>query len=110
RGRIDYTLRVQAAGGSQPVAVALIEAKKEALHPAHGLDQGKAYARAKRMNVPFVFSSNGHLFVEFDRSTGLTGEPRPMTEFPTPDELRRRYETAVGFGLDDEAARPLLVP
>lgn len=110
RGRVDYVLRVKAAGGPQPVAVALIEAKKEALHPAHGLDQGKAYSRAKRMNVPFVFSSNGHLFVEYDRTTGMTSEPRPMAAFPTPDALRARYEAAVGFGLDEEAARPLLVP
>ena len=34
--------------------------------------------------MPFVFSSNGHLFVEFDRFTGLTSAPRPLAEFPTP--------------------------
>ena len=34
----------------------------------HGLDQGKAYAHSKRLNVPFVFSSNGHLFVEYDQA------------------------------------------
>jgi type I restriction enzyme R subunit len=42
--------------------------------------------------VQFVFSSNGHLFVEFDRSTGLTSAPRPLAEFPRPEELRARYE------------------
>ena len=110
RGRADYVLRVKAEGGPQPVAVALIEAKKDTLPPTHGLDQGKAYARAKRMNVPFVFSSNGHQFVEYDRTTGVTGEARPMAEFPGPDALRARYEEAVGFGLDDAVAKPLLVP
>jgi hypothetical protein len=88
RGRVDYTLRVQVNPGTQPVAVALIEAKREGLPPGHGLDQGKGYAACKRLNVPFVFSSNGHLFVEFNRFTGLSSAPRPLLEFPTPAELR----------------------
>ena len=77
RGRIDYVLRVRVNPSTQPVAVALLEAKKESLPPGHGLDQAKGYARASRHNVPFVFSSNGHLFVEFDRSTGFTSAPKP---------------------------------
>lgn len=110
KGRTDYTLRVRVKFDTQPVALALIEAKKEDLHPGHGLDQGKGYASAKRMNVPFVFSSNGHLFVEYDRFTGLTSSPRPLAEFPGPDELRRRYEEHMGFSLEDEAAKALLSP
>ncbi|MCG6536257.1 MAG: DEAD/DEAH box helicase family protein, partial [Syntrophales bacterium LBB04] len=74
------------------------------------LGQGKAYAHSKRLNVPFVFSSNGLQFVEYDRFTGLTAAPRPMTEFPSPDEIRQRYEKGMGFLLDDEAAKPLLEP
>ncbi|MFQ4139497.1 DEAD/DEAH box helicase family protein [Nodosilinea sp. PGN35] len=31
-----------------------------------------------------------------------------MSAFPTPNELRQRYETMMGFSLDDEAAKPLL--
>ncbi|HKI31846.1 MAG TPA: DEAD/DEAH box helicase family protein [Gemmataceae bacterium] len=110
RGKIDYTLRIKVNPDTQPVAVALIEAKKEALPPGHGLDQAKGYATCKRLNVPFVFSSNGHLFVEFDRFSGLTSEPRPLAEFPTPADLRARYEEAMGFRLDAAAARPLLQP
>ena len=72
RGQVDYTLRVKVATDAQPVAVALIEAKKSSLPAGHGLDQGKAYAHSKRLNVPFVFSSNGYQFVEYDRFTGLT--------------------------------------
>ena len=93
---------------AQPVAVALIEAKREGLPPGHGMEQGKAYADAKRLNVPFVFSSNGHLFVEYDRFTGITSPPRPMSEFPTPEQLRARYEQHMGFSLESPAARPLL--
>src|SRR5205085_2731083 len=40
--------------------------------------------------------------------TDLTTAPRPLTGFPTPDELRARYESCKGFRLDSEAARPLL--
>ncbi|MBF6591813.1 MAG: DEAD/DEAH box helicase family protein [Ktedonobacterales bacterium] len=107
-GRVDYTLRVRVNAETQPVAVALIEAKAEHLSPAHGLEQGKAYATCKRLNVPFIFASNGHQYVEYDRSTGLTSNPRPLGDFPTPDLLRARYEAAVGFRLTDDAARPLL--
>ena len=107
-GRTDYTLRIQVNPETQPVAVALLEAKKESLPPGHGLDQAKGYLECGRHNVQFVFSSNGHQFVEFDRSTGMTTPPRPMTEFPTPAELRTRYEQIMGFSLESPAAKPLL--
>jgi type I restriction enzyme R subunit len=108
KGRLDYTLRVRLNPEAQPVAVALLEAKKNTLPPGHGLDQGKGYARASLHNVQFVFSSNGYQFVEFDRSTGLTSRPKPLTLFPTPAELRERYERIVGFPIDAAAAKPLL--
>lgn len=41
RGRVDYTLRVRVGMDTQPVAVAVLEAKAEHLHPTHGLEQGK---------------------------------------------------------------------
>lgn len=106
-GRTDYTLRIRLNPETQPVAVALLEAKKDTLPPGHGLDQAKGYASAARHNVPFVFSSNGYLFVEFDRSTGQTSAPRPLSAFPTPDELRGRYEAIMKFSLEAAAARPL---
>lgn len=110
RGHVDYTLRLKPTNDVQSVAVALIEAKKASLPPGHGLDQGKAYAHSKRLNVPFVFSSNGYQFVEYDNFTGQTSAPRPMAEFPSPDALRVRYEQGMGFALDDDAAKPLLTP
>ncbi len=111
QGRIDYTLRVRVNSDTQPVALALIEAKSEQYSPGHGLQQGKEYAAAtKRLNVQFVFSTNGHQVVEYDRITGETTEPYPLSKFPTPDDLRQRYENAQGFSLDDDEAKPLLVP
>ena len=108
KGRVDYTLRVKVNPETQPITLALIEAKAENFPPTHGLEQGKAYAASKRLNVPFVFSSNGHLFVEFDRLTGKTTRPLPLSEFPTPEVLRERYETSMEFKLTDNAAAPLL--
>jgi type I restriction enzyme R subunit len=110
RGKIDYALRVKVNVNTQPVALSLIEAKKESLPAGHGLDQAKGYAECKRLNVKFVFSSNGHQFVEFDCFTGLTSMPRPIAEFPTPDELRTRYERGMGFTLESPVARALLQP
>jgi type I restriction enzyme R subunit len=107
-GRSDYTLRIKVGSNAQALAVAVIEAKAEHLPPTHGMEQAKDYAR--RLNVPFVIASNGHLFVEYDNFTGLTTSPRPIAEFPTPADLRSRYEQAKGFSLDDEAAKPLLMP
>ncbi len=106
-GRVDYVLRAELNASSAPVTIALIEAKAEHLPPGHGLEQARAYAR--RMNVAFVYSSNGHQFVEYDDLTGLTSAPRPLAEFPTPKELKRRYEQRMGFDLEDDEAAPLLV-
>src|SRR5262245_14213873 len=74
RGRIDYLLRVKVTADSQPVAVALIEAKAEHLPPEHGLEQAKVYAASKRVNVPFVISTNGHQFVLYDNFTSTTSK------------------------------------
>lgn len=110
KGRTDYTLRIKVTPDAQPVAVAIIEAKAENLAPNHGLEQAKLYAACKRLDVPFVFSSNGHMFVEYDRLTGLTSQPRHLPgDFPTPADLQARYEKAMGFRLSDPLARPLLV-
>ena len=110
RGRMDYVLRLVVADGQQPVAVALIEAKPEDYAPTHGLEQAKAYANGQLHNLQFVYATNGHLFVEYDRKTGLTSAPRPLSEFPTPADLRRRYEADQGFSLDSTIAKPLLTP
>ena len=110
-GKADYTLRVKISPTAQPVAVAVIEAKPESQPSTHGLQQAKAYASFKRLNVPFVFSSNGHRFVEYDSFTGLTDEvARPMSEFPSPDDVRKRYEKGMGFALGSAEAKPLITP
>jgi type I restriction enzyme R subunit len=64
RGKIDYVLRVKVNVDTQPVALALIEAKKESHPPGHGLDQAKGYAECRRHNVQFIFTSNGQRIAE----------------------------------------------
>lgn len=110
RGRTDYTLRVRVHLGTQPVALALVEAKAEALPPGHGLEQAKVYGTCRRLNVKFCFATNGHQFVEYDAFSGLTTDPRPMVDFPSPQDLRSRWELGMGFSLESDPAKPLLVP
>jgi hypothetical protein len=84
--RIDYALRLRGANGRLKL-VALIEAKHEGLVPAHGLKQVKDYADGRRERIPFVFSTNGHHYVQFDRRTKIQSGPYPLELFPTPDKL-----------------------
>jgi len=106
--RTDYVLRLKVRGGRQPVAVALVEAKKESELPGHGLEQAKKYCAL--FHVRFAFSSNGHQFVEYDALTGNTGKAKSMAQFPKPDALRRRYEAGLEFSLGEAVAKPLLTP
>ena len=109
KGRTDYLLRLEVTKDTQPIALALIEAKAEDKSPGFGLGQGKRDSDCDRLNVKFVFSTNGRQYVEYDKFTGITSQPKSMSEFPTPAELRERYENGVGFSLESEAAKPLLV-
>jgi type I restriction enzyme, R subunit len=106
RGRVDYLLRAYIGEHEQPLTLAFVEAKKEKLPPTQGLEQVKEYAR--RHTVKFVYSTNGHLFVEYDTTTGKTSNPRPMAQFPTLPELRQRWFTATGLDPSAPEVGPLL--
>lgn len=103
-GRMDYLLCRPFAEATDPVPLAILEAKHEDLPPEHGLQQGKGYRFGKLHHIPFVFSSNGHQFVEYDDNTGITSDARPMNEFPRPEELIGRYLAKRGI----PATSPLL--
>lgn len=96
-GRTDYVLRRPLTPGTEPIPLAILEAKHEGLPPEHGLQQGKGYHIGQLHHVPFIFSSNGHLFVEYDEVTGTTSEPKPLAEFPRPDELVQRLLAVRGL-------------
>ena len=106
RGRVDYLLRAPVAGHAQSLTLAFVEAKKDSALPTQGLEQVKAYAR--RHAVKFVYSTNGHLFIEYDAHTGHTSDALPMTRFPTPEELRTRWFAATGLDPDSPAVAALL--
>lgn len=72
----DYLLRYN------NVKLALIEAKKAALHPTDGLQQVVNYG--KKLNLEFVYSTNGKQIYEFRLSTG---KGQYIDSFPTPQEL-----------------------
>jgi hypothetical protein len=84
--RIDYALSLRRGNGRLRL-VALIEAKHEGLAPDYGLGQAIDYAAGRRERIPFVFSTNGRHYVQFNRSTKTQSSPCPLELFPTPDEL-----------------------
>ena len=108
KGRTDYLLRLIVSKDTQPIAVALIEAKAEDKSPSSGLMQGQRDGECDRLNVKFIFSTNGHQFVEYDKFNGIISSPKQMSEFPSHDELKKRYEKGMKFTLNSEAAKPLL--
>jgi len=108
QGRTDYLLCLPADAGLSPLAIAVVEAKPDDQPHTVGLDQAKKYGR--RLNVPFVYSSNGRLFAEYDEFTGKTRDNLPLSSFPCPADTRSRYERGEGFTLDSPTARPLFVP
>ncbi len=87
--KADYILYLEA---EKPIAV--IEAKDHNHTVSYGLQQALDYA--VMLDVPFAYSSNGDGFVEHDF---LTGKERELTleEFPTREELYRRYKEGVGL-------------
>ena len=81
--KADYLLR---KNGEFPLAV--VEAKKLEYTADSGLQQAMDYALI--LHVPFAYSSNGEKFIEHDFLTGNERE-FAMDEFPTEDELWKRY-------------------
>ncbi len=87
--RADYVLFVDHHRYGR-THTAIIEAKKESLPPDYGLAQGQMYADVLAKNVRFVFSTNGHEFVQYDRMLETVSAPAPMENFP-------RYEMLHGL-------------
>ena len=108
--RVDYLLQLDPSATAEPITVAYIEAKSERYPANRGLSQAKSYSATAQFRVPFVYSTNGHRFVEFDSTTGITSDEMPLASFPTPDYLRTRYEAYLGHQLESTEARPLLTP
>ena len=83
--RADYVLYI----GHFPIA--LIEAKHNFKAVGDGMQQALDYATT--LDIPFVFSSNGHGFVLHDR-TGTSTQLETtlaLDAFPSPTDLWSRY-------------------
>jgi type I restriction enzyme R subunit len=96
--RADYVLYLKP---NLPLAV--IEAKEPSHRVGDGMQQALEYA--EMLGVPFAFSSNGAGFLFSDR-TGQASKVETaikLDQFPSPDELWRRFRTWKGFS--DESAR-----
>ena len=60
--------------------------------------------------MPFVFSTNGHLYAAFGDDTRNIETDLPLMLFPTSLDVRERYEKLRGFTLDAPNAQPLFMP
>ena len=79
------------------IPLAIIEAKKNSLPIAAGMQQGLGYSEL--LEVPFVFSSNGDGFIFHDK-TGLSAQVEQeltLDEFPKHDELWAKYKQWKGY-------------
>lgn len=108
KGRTDYLLCIPVEGRLSVLRIAVLEAKAEDKLPSLGIQQARDYMR--KFNVPFAFSTNGHLYTEYGEDTGRIKDALLLSEFPTADDLRRRYEALKGLTLDADSMKPLFIP
>lgn len=87
--KADYVLYIE-----KNYPIAIVEAKDNKHSVSHGIQQAKEYC--KMMDVPFAYSSNGDAFQEYDFLTG-TERQIELEQFPSPDELMKRYKIEAGI-------------
>ena len=105
KGRSDYLLCLEIHKGQPPMPIAVLEAKKENLTPSTGLQQAIGYS--KKFHVIFSFSTNGHLFTEFAEDNQQIIQAKGMDDFPTPDELKQRFEKHREIKLEQDEAKAI---
>lgn len=103
-GRTDYLLCVQVGDMPKALPVAVLEAKRESEDPLAGMEQAKGYADCKRFDVQYVFASNGHLYGEYDKPSGIQTGPHPLIDFPPHPDLCTRYAKDKGIDLSSPDA------
>jgi type I restriction enzyme R subunit len=103
-GRSDYLLCVQVGDMPKPLPVAVLEAKRSNADPLKGMEQAKGYADCARFDVQYVFASNGHLYGDFDKPSGIQTGPHPLEDFPPHPDLCTRYAKDKGIDLNSPEA------
>lgn len=83
------------------IPVAIIEAKSNKYPVDKGIQQGLEYSNT--LDIPVVFSSNGDGFYEHDKtlSNGTLEKEFPLNDFPTPEELWKRYKKFKGIETEE---------
>ncbi|MDP2924785.1 MAG: DEAD/DEAH box helicase family protein [Nanoarchaeota archaeon] len=92
RGRRNFADYILEYKPNVPLAV--IEAKDNNYSMGDGMQQGLGYA--EKLDLPFVFSSNGDGFVFHDRETGKETN-LSLDNFPSPKELWEKYKKYKGI-------------
>jgi len=84
------------------IKLAVVEAKDNKHSLGAGLQQGIEYAEI--LDIPFVYSSNGDGFIEYDRTKteGTIERQLTLEQFPSPEELWGRYKLWKGFDKEQE--------
>jgi type I restriction enzyme R subunit len=79
------------------IPLAVVEAKDNNHTVGDGMQQALEYAEI--LDVPFAYSSNGDAFLEHDRlaTAGMVESELALDQFPSPDDLWRRYRQGKGF-------------
>ena len=95
--RADYILYYK-----PNIPIAIIEAKDNKHSVKSGIQQGLDYADI--LDIPNVYSSNGDSFYEHDktRSNGTLEKEISLDEFPSPEELWKRYKKYKGIETEEE--------
>ena len=83
--RADYILYYK-----PDLPLAVVEAKSNIHSVSHGIQQAKGYAQM--VDIPFVYSSNGDAFHQFDPQSNPVEQQITLDRFPSPDELWQRYQ------------------
>lgn len=98
--KADYVLRIAPHGE----ALAVVEAKEESVEASQGMAQAKEYAQ--KLGLLFAYATNGHQIEEF---SFLTNQQITIANFPSPEELKRRYIEAILIGaVQKEKAEKIL--
>ena len=95
--RADYILYYK-----KNIPIAVIEAKDNNHSTGEGMQQALDYASI--LDIPFVYSSNGDGFLEHDRTAkeGKIEKDLNLNEFPSPQDLWKRYKAYKGFDSQDQ--------
>ena len=80
----------------------VLEAKDNNHSVGDGMQQALEYAEI--LDIPYAYSSNGDGFLEHDRTatSGTVTREIPLDQFPSAEELWKRYRTAKGYTAEQE--------